>query len=409
MAAKTREERGNESMTRVFKISVLMVLLIAAAVAGVSAFGDWGAIEFKAKLFFNRPELPFRPDSEAHLPDYVDARFWAALPNREDLADIRPEGIENEFVLDDAPVDVFFIHPTGFLRGSSWTSTLDEDSATEENTHWMMANQASVYNGCCNVYAPRYRQASLHAFFSDTSVRSAVLDFAYQDIERAFQHFINHLNDGRPFVIASHSQGTFHAVRLIQDVIDNSPLAERMVVAFILGAGVSASAFDDLQDIGICENAEDLNCVVHWDTFNESVIDSKFPKRVNNICVNPLSWERDGGFVSRDHHRGAVLPSGEFNRSLTGSDVAMGVHFDEMAEPLVNLIGAQCKDGVLFISDQLGSELDNYTSRVIKGSYHLLDYPVFYMDIRENLKFRVGRYLVLQDHKSTELVSGLGH
>ncbi len=394
-------------MTRVFQISVLMVLLMAVSVAGISVLGNWGRIAFKAKLFFNQPELPFRPEAEAYLPDYVDVRFWAALPNMQDFSDIRPAGIESEFVSGDAPVDVFFIHPTGFLRGSSWTFTLDEDSATEENTHWMMANQASVYNGCCNVYAPRYRQASLHTFFADKEIRRAVFDFSYQDVERAFHHFINHLNGGRPFVIASHSQGTLHAVRLIQNVIDNSPLAERMVVAFTLGSGVSTSVFDDLNDISICENSDDLNCVVHWDTFNENVIDNKFPTRVNNICVNPLSWERDGGFVSRDHHLGAVLPSGNFNRSLTGSDVATGIHFDVMAEPLVNLIGAQCKDGVLFISDQLGSEFDLYASGVTRGSYHLLDYSAFYMDIRENMKFRVGRYLALHDEGESELVSGL--
>ncbi len=395
-------------MKRSLQISVLMALLMAVAVAGISASGNWGKIKLKAKMFINRPELPFRPENEAHLPDYVDARFWAALPNREDLADITPSGIENSFVLGEAPVDVFYIHPTGFLKGSSWTYTLDADTATEENTHWMMANQASVYNGCCNVYAPRYRQASLHTFFVDKEVRSAVLDFSYQDVERAFLHFINHLNEGRPFVIASHSQGTLHAVRLIRDVIDNSPLAERMVVAFTLGAGVSTSAFEGLHNIGICENAADLNCVVHWDTFSEGVIENKFPKRANNICVNPLSWKRDGGFVSRDHHRGAVFPSGKFNRSLTGNDAATGVRFDAMAEPLVNFLSAQCKDGVLFISDQSGSALDLYASSVTKGSYHLLDYSAFYMDIRENMKFRVGRYLALHDEGKSELVSGLG-
>jgi hypothetical protein len=41
----------------------------------------------------------------------------------------------------------------------------------------MMANQASAYNGCCNVYAPRYRQANIFAYFRGN--RDEVLAFDY--------------------------------------------------------------------------------------------------------------------------------------------------------------------------------------------------------------------------------------
>jgi hypothetical protein len=68
-----------------------------------------------------------------------------------------------------------------------------------------MANQASVFNGCCDVYAPRYREAAIHVFFGDAARRDAVLGFAYQDVERAFDYFLEHFSNGRPFVIASHS------------------------------------------------------------------------------------------------------------------------------------------------------------------------------------------------------------
>lgn len=62
-------------MKRNFQIAVLMALTMA--IAGITALCNWGEIELKAKLFFNRPEFPFRPENEAHLPDYVDAGFWA--------------------------------------------------------------------------------------------------------------------------------------------------------------------------------------------------------------------------------------------------------------------------------------------------------------------------------------------
>ena len=72
---------------------------------------------------------------------------------------------------------------------------MDPDSGTEENTHWMMANQASAFNGCCNVYAARYREASIFAYLSATEAETAeVLAFAYQDVAAAFAHFIKELN-----------------------------------------------------------------------------------------------------------------------------------------------------------------------------------------------------------------------
>ena len=60
--------------------------------------------------------------------------------------------LELAYIQATAPVDVFFIHPTGYLAGDTWTFSMDPNTKAEENTQWMMANQASAYNGCCKVY-----------------------------------------------------------------------------------------------------------------------------------------------------------------------------------------------------------------------------------------------------------------
>src|SRR5262252_8013924 len=80
---------------------------------------------------------------KASAPDYARAESWAALPGRPSPADFVPEGSN---AAHDAQVDVFFIHPTGYMKGYDWNSPLDAKSATEENTKWMMANQASAFN-----------------------------------------------------------------------------------------------------------------------------------------------------------------------------------------------------------------------------------------------------------------------
>lgn len=379
---------------RVLKILVLgIVILLAATLGVVYVTGNGQMLTLAWAYLFGAPDLPFDPEDAVAAPDYADPKNWAALPERDGLEDRVPAGVTREFAQGSAPVDVFFIHPTGFLRGSSWTFSMDPDTATEENTRWMLANQASAYNGCCNVYAPRYRQASIFAYFKGPDIREKVLSFAYTDVARAFDYFLEHYSQGRPFIIASHSQGTHHGARLLKDRIDGTELAQRMVAAYIIGGGVPESHFDGMQDIGVCDGATELHCAVHWDTYSESVIDEPMADRVGNVCVNPLTWTLNGGLAGKELHAGAVPVSGQFQVALTGADKATGMVFEPLGAPLPKMLQAQCRNGVLYITDQSDNAFGSTGGSFGGGNYHGLDYPVFHMDIRENARARVAAYL----------------
>ena len=374
------------------RILIGLFVLFFVIVAGLYVSGRGNIVTFVAATLFSSPDLPFNPEDAVTPPDYSDIATWAAHPSKTDLADMRPAGIGDPDIQGAAPVDVFFIHPTGFMKGSSWTFSMNPDTVTEENTKWMLANQASAYNGCCNVYAPRYRQASIFAYLAEPAVTEEVLAFAYQDVERAFEYFLANFSYGRPFVIASHSQGTFHAARLLKDRIDNTPLANRLVAAYIIGSGLKHAQFAAMQDIGVCQNASSTKCAVHWDTYSEAVIEDELSGSEDNVCVNPLSWLIDGGHEGKEKHLGAVPMSGSFGVELSGDDSARGTEFETLRSPLSNYVEAQCKNGVLFISDQTGTEFD-LGAGFGAGNYHGLDYPIFHMDIRENVKLRVATFL----------------
>jgi hypothetical protein len=373
------------------RIVIAVVLLVVVTVAGIYATGNESRVKMLAGIAFGKPDKPFDPGDAVAAPDYSETSNWAALPNRDDLADLVPAGVADEGVQGSAPVDVFFIHPTGFLKGSSWTFSMDPDTSTEENTSWMMANQASAYNGCCNVYAPRYRQASIFSYFSDDEVRDEVLAFAYQDVARAFDYFLEHYNQGRPFIIAGHSQGTQHGATLLKEKIDGTPVAQRMVAAYIIGGSIKKSHFADMRDVAICTSATDLHCAVHWDTWSEATINEPNEPYQGNLCVNPLSWELDGGLAGTENHKGAVPASGKYHLAYYGDDSARGVEFGPLGAPVKNLVHAQCSNGILYSSDQ--TETPFGANNPIGGNYHGLDYPIFHMDIRENAKLRVAAYL----------------
>ena len=372
--------------------------VVALISIGLYYSGYGGDLAFRAFLVYSQPASEFEAVSAVPEPDYNDAINWAALPEKNDPADLVPMGV-NGPDQGEQPADVFFIHPTGFMRSNTWTSPLDLNSGTEENTLWMMANQASAYNGCCNIYAPRYREATIISYFGETTLRDDVLGFAYEDVKRAFKYFIEHYNQDRPFVIASHSQGTHHAIPLLKEMIDTSELRERMVAAYLIGGIVLPVTHDSLssmENISACEDAEQLHCVVHWDTMAAGASTDLLgvDRPVDSLCTNPLSWQTNEELVTAEKNAGAVFPEGIYNAAIgKGEDASTAQVFEALPAPLQRHTWAQCRDGWLHVEDQTGSEFDNDGAVDPSGNYHMLDYSLFYMNIRNNAQLRTNRYL----------------
>ncbi len=376
-------------VTRILGITfgVIFVLLL-----GLYWSGYGGRLAMSLFVAANGPDGSFDPARTAPAPDYADPVNWAALPEKADPSDLVPAGVAPPAGV--MPVDTFFIHPTGFLSAGGWTSPMALDSATEENTLWMMANQASAYNGCCNVYAPRYREANIFAYFGDEADRDAVLAFAYQDVRAAFEHFLANFSDGRPFIIASHSQGTHHALRLLAEEIDGTPLRDRMVAAYLIGAAiipVPQAWFAGMSGIEPCQRADDLHCVVHWDTMPEHA--EPMERAADSLCTNPLTWTVDEAMADAALNEGAVVPAGTYNANIGSADDApTQQEFDALAAPQPGQTWAQCRDGSLFAKNQAGTGFSAMGSDDM-GTYHGLDYALFYMNIRNNAQLRTARYL----------------
>ena len=114
-----------------------------------------------------------------------------------------------------------------------------------------MRDQASVFNSCCDVYAPRYRQATLFAF-SDTSEANngqQALAHAYSDVAAAFEQFLQE-NPERPIVLAGHSQGSHHLDKLIEEHVVGTAVERRLVAAYPIGFSVDTS-----NGLPVCECA----------------------------------------------------------------------------------------------------------------------------------------------------------
>lgn len=350
-----------------------------------------------AILYFNKPlrlSLFMKPwsafDAAAAppAPDYTNDAAWAALPDRADNADLVPPDSEASDNQPSARVDVFFIHPTTYYKKTGWNAPYDEGGATLDLLEaGVLRFQASAFNGSARVYAPRYRQATLYSFIGKTDEEFSALDFAYQDVARAFDNFTATRNQDRPFIIAAHSQGSLHGMRLLKEKIAGTPLARRFIAAYLIGSSMPRDSH--IPGIGPCMSATETSCYMNWNSVRDAANRKGWTETgttwsegryhlaggVPNTCVNPLTWVLDSTAPAAENLGG--LPFVESTAALPA--------------PIRDLTGATCQGGLLVVSpptDSIG-----FTYGVNNGDYHIYDYNLFYMNVRANVAARVAAFL----------------
>lgn len=306
-------------------------------------------------------------------PDYADAENWAALPTKADEADRTPgENLADQQA--DAKADVFYVHPTIYFKtrkgNKLWNANLEDEKLNEDVDASAMLNHASIFNAAGRVFAPRYRQAHIKVFYPEgRTVSLQALDTAYTDVLAAFDYYLEHHNQGRPIIIASHSQGTTHAKRLIADRFDQGALREQLVVAYLVGMPVSADAY---RNIPVCEGPDQTGCFVSWRTYRQDFKPKKsYRDTVTNITVvNPLSWLTSEARAPASMNRGGVL-----------------YNYDK--GPLPGLVWAERRGAGLFTNKPRFFGDIFFSTR----NYHIGDYNLFWLNIRENAVRRVAAFL----------------
>ena len=322
----------------------------------------------KFKTKYDRDDLELAPAA----PDYNKMKYWIAHPEVQDMADEVPGKGELKEYQASAEVDVFFIYPTIYSKKQDkeypWFADVNDEKLNKEIANSTIKYQASVFNGSAKVYAPIYRQAHIGIYHMDNlPLKVEALEFAYTDVKRAFEYYLENWNQGRPIIIASHSQGTNHATKLLREFFENRPLMNQLVAAYIVGMPMDKGTFSYAP---VCDNPLETGCWLTWNTYARDY----YPPNhdfwyANALNVNPLSWSTDTTYVSWGENRGGILKN--FKKIRPG------------------LSDAQNMDGMLWINKPkfFGNFLINWKR------YHTVDYNLFYMNIRENVAERVEAYL----------------
>ena len=304
----------------------------------------------------------------ATVPQYNLIANWAAHPWKKDPSDSIPFPLQSQFSGDSA-TDVFFIHPTTFTskQHNSWNADIADSLLNAKTDNSTILYQASVFNAHARVFAPRYRQAHINSFFIDDSIAKPYFDIAYEDVKNAFVYYLNNYNNGKPIIIASHSQGTLHAARLLKEFFENKPLMKKLVCAYIIGLAVPDNYFSVLKP---CKDASATGCFVTWRSFKSGYEGGDFITKENFkvVVINPLTWTNDSSFIASSYNKGGVLK--DFNKVIP------------------KVVSAQVHKNILWASKP------NVPGKflLIQKNYHIGDINLFYINIRENVATRISAY-----------------
>ena len=313
--------------------------------------------------------------SDTNKPDYANLDYWAAHPLKWDPSDSIPKPLRKE--KRDSLVDVFFLHPTIYtdkLKDSNLNAAIDDPYLNAKTDYSSILYQASVFNQHARIYAPRFREANYSAyFFKDSLAAIAAFDLAYEDVRTAFEYYMNNFNNGRPIIIASHSQGTTHALRLLKEFFENKPLKNQLIAGYVIGMPIPPRYFSSLK---MCEGPSETACLCGWRTFRKGY---KAPyvetEKEFSLVTNPLTWRTNNEYASKKMNKGSVLY--KFNKVYKKTT------------------GAQIHEGVIWVKRPKFPWSFLYATK----NYHIGDINLFYLNIRENVEQRIDNYFRQRNSK----------
>jgi len=279
--------------------------------------------------------------------DYAKESSWLCLPGLDDVCakpllttTVTPAGFgkrSNSSPTKDPPLDCFYVYPT-----VSRDNGLNSDLAMSEEIG-AAAAQAARFSSVCKVYAPKYRQmtvASILAYTAGQDISAAAIQ-SYGDVVAAWRDYLANRNQGRPFVLIGHSQGTLHLIQLIAREIEPNPAVhKRMKLAILPGFNIMVPqgklVGGDFKKTPLCSRPGQAGCAIAWTSYREknappagAIFGIADKPGMTVACVNPArpgsrSWEMlDSYWAAKS---GYPVPGGPIQWSSEGDPATPWVH-----------------------------------------------------------------------------------
>lgn len=301
--------------------------------------------------------------ASAQEPDYADTGSWAYWR-----------------VGKSKPTDLFIVCPTVDLGTGGNKNMSLADNEAKKNFYGALNMERGIYEQHCRMYAPYYRQAVLADYDLPENKAEPYFNLAYKDVRAAFLYYMQHENNGRPFVLAGFSQGAEMCLRLLKEFGNEDFVKNNMVACYAIGWRFTPQEAKQYPYIRPAQSADDLGTVIMFNSEAPEVTSSLMvPHGEKSFCINPLNWRTDGTMADKALNSGACFTdySGSIKREVPQ---LTGCYIDS-------------ERGTLKVTDVDKKEFIPGLPLFSEGVYHIYDYQFFYRNLQQNVNLRIKTFM----------------
>lgn len=277
--------------------------------------------------------------------------------------------------------DVFYIYPTVCVSKTSNKCSID-NAQMHKSAERVIKLQANAFSKYANIFAPYYTQYDIDVFeYSNyNDIQKAMKDNiqGINDIYNALDYYFKNYNQGRPFMLVSHSQGSALMQYVLSDYMKNhKEYYKNMVAAYVTGYPVTKEFMAANPHLKFAEGAEDTGVVIAFDVQspNKAGIDALYTD--NRLVINPINWKRDETYASKEENLGSL-----------------DQHTLEITSPGIADAEIDLKKGIVICStiDEQKYQIP-IPSVFGTGSYHGQIFQLYYVNLGENAKQRIDNFI----------------
>lgn len=279
-------------------------------------------------------------------------------------------------------VDVFYLYPTvwyGEGTNKDFVCPIDFKPMRENATNALIS-QSSLFEEVGNIYAPFYRQAdALYILDTNNNIKNKEKyfnDIPKKDALAAFDYFIKNYNNNKPFILIGHSQGAMMIKEILIDYFKtNENLMNRLVAAYIIGYSVTTNDLEKNPHLKFARSEYDTGVIISYNT-ESSIFNGYNPTLLEGaIAINPITWTLEEDEATKEKSLGSCFFAGT-NYNIVKNFASAKV---------------DKKRGVIKC-DSINAD-DFYIDGMFeKGNYHVYDIALYYNDLKENARKRVGAF-----------------
>jgi hypothetical protein len=308
-------------------------------------------------------------DSEkAKAPDYSDKNNWLRQPKAT------------------KDVDVFYVYPTEYSddsEGALMFADINDKSLRGEweNVYQM---QATAYEESANVFAPYYRQVNMASAIKlpREELNAAFASTPKEDVFAALDYYFENLNEGRPFILASHSQGSIMQSLVLAEYMKAHPeLLKRMIAAYVIGYSITKDYLKANPHLKFAEGADDTGVIISYNT-ESAGNENNIVVLPSAISINPINWKRDETYASAEENLGGYIANEELGKME---------NVPHAADAQINL-----ERGVVITTTKAMKPMPGPVP-FGNGSFHSGDYALYYYNIKANVATRIAAYQKLAE------------